>query len=62
MIKDGGGKAELATVAGGMLTATMSGKSLILTDEKGGKSKVLIADVYQKNGVIHSVDSVLMPK
>ena len=62
MIKDGGGKAEFTTVAGGKLTATMSGKSLILTDEKGGQSKVLIADVYQKNGVIHSVDSVLMPK
>ncbi|CAN5690606.1 fasciclin domain-containing protein [soil metagenome] len=61
-IKNGGGKAELKTVAGGMLSASMSGKDLILTDEKGGTAKVQIANVYQKNGVIHSIDSVLMPK
>jgi uncharacterized surface protein with fasciclin (FAS1) repeats len=40
----------------------MSGKNLILTDEKGGISTVTIADVFQKNGVIHVVDTVLMPK
>jgi uncharacterized surface protein with fasciclin (FAS1) repeats len=39
----------------------MSGKTLILTDAKGGKSTVTIADVYQSNGVIHVVDTVLMP-
>lgn len=61
-IKDGGGKAAFKTVAGGMLTATMEGSDLILTDEKGGKSKVTIADVMQSNGVIHVVDTVLMPK
>lgn len=61
-IKKGKGKAEFATVSGGKLSAKMEGKDLILTDEKGGTSKVQIADVYQKNGVIHSIDSVVMTK
>lgn len=60
-IKDGGGKATLKTVAGGTLTAMMEGSNVILTDEKGGKSTVTIADVKQSNGVIHVVDSVLLP-
>lgn len=60
-IKKGKGKAELTTVAGGTLWAMMDGKNLILTDEKGGKSMVTIADVKQSNGVIHVVDSVLLP-
>ena len=41
--------------------ASMDGKMLVLTDEKGGKAKVTIADVRQSNGVIHVVDTVLMP-
>ncbi len=61
-ITDGSGKATFKTVAGGTLTASMEGKDVILTDEKGGKSKVTIADVMQSNGVIHVVDTVLMPK
>jgi uncharacterized surface protein with fasciclin (FAS1) repeats len=61
-IKAGNGKAMMKTVQGGTLTASMKGKSVILTDEKGGMSKVTIADVNQSNGVIHVVDSVLMPK
>lgn len=61
-IEEGKGKATFKTVAGGTLTATMEGSSVILTDEKGGKSKVTTADVMQSNGVIHVVDSVLMPK
>jgi uncharacterized surface protein with fasciclin (FAS1) repeats len=60
-IKKGNGKAMLKTVSGGMLTATMEGNELILSDEKGGKSKVTIANVKQSNGVIHVVDTVLMP-
>ena len=39
----------------------MVGKDLILQDEKGAKAKVTIADVYQFNGVIHVIDTVLMP-
>lgn len=61
-IEEGKGKFTMKTVAGGTLTATMDGKDVIITDEKGGKSKVTIADVIQSNGVIHVVDSVLMPK
>ncbi|GGI27795.1 fasciclin domain-containing protein [Pedobacter mendelii] len=61
-IKAGGGKAELTTVEGEKLTAQMMGKKLMLTDAKGGMSTVTIADVNQKNGVIHVVDTVLMPK
>jgi uncharacterized surface protein with fasciclin (FAS1) repeats len=61
-IKEGMGKATLKTVSGGTLTAWMDGKALKLKDEKGGESTVTIADVYQSNGVIHSVDSVLMPQ
>lgn len=61
-IKKGKGKAELTTVEGGKLWAWMEGKKLVLKDEKGGMSTVTIADVYQKNGVIHVVNSVLMPK
>ena len=60
-IKMGGGTATLKTVEGGTLTATMKGKHIILTDEKGGMSMVTIADVYQSNGVIHVIDTVLMP-
>lgn len=61
LIKKGGGKAELKTVQGGTLTASLKGKKVVLTDEKGGTSTVTIADVIQKNGVIHVVDTVLMP-
>jgi uncharacterized surface protein with fasciclin (FAS1) repeats len=61
-IKAGNGTAMLKTVQGGMLKASIKGKSVILTDEKGGMSKVTIADVNQSNGVIHVVDTVLMPK
>ena len=60
-IQAGGGKAMLKTVSGGTLTATMMGSTLMLTDEKGGMSHVTIGDVMQSNGVIHVVDTVLMP-
>ncbi len=60
-IKKGKGKAEFTTVAGGKLTASLEGSSVVLTDEKGGKSTVTIADVKQSNGVIHVVDTVVLP-
>ncbi|NCD71576.1 fasciclin domain-containing protein [Mucilaginibacter agri] len=55
------GKTELATVSGGKLWVKQDGKKLYLVDEKGGKSWITIADVFQKNGVIHVVNTVLMP-
>lgn len=61
LIKEGNGTATLKTVAGGVLKASMKGKKLILTDEKGGMSVVTIADVFQSNGVIHVVDTVVLP-
>ena len=62
-IKAGKGKATLKTVSGGTLTAMMKGsKTIELKDEKGGISTVTIADVMQSNGVIHVVNTVLMPK
>jgi uncharacterized surface protein with fasciclin (FAS1) repeats len=61
MIKAGNGKAELTTVEGGKLWVSMSGGKYILTDEKGGTATITIPNVYQSNGVIQVVDSVLMP-
>lgn len=61
MIADGKGMATIKTVEGGTLTAKASGKTIMLTDEKGGTANVTIADVYQSNGVIHVVDKVLLP-
>ena len=60
-IKAGGGTATLTTVQGEPLTATMKMGKLVLTDAKGGMSTVTIKDVMQSNGVIHVVDTVLMP-
>ena len=60
-IKKGGGKAEFKTVSGGTLTALLEGSNVVLMDEKGGKSIVTTADVRQSNGVIHVIDSVVLP-
>ena len=60
-VKEGGGKAMLKTVQGETLTVTPSGNTLTITDKKGGKSTVTTADVMQSNGVIHVVDTVLLP-
>ncbi len=61
-IKAGNGTATLTTVQGGTLKASLKGKSVVLTDEKGGTSTVTIADVNQSNGVIHVIDTVVLPK
>jgi uncharacterized surface protein with fasciclin (FAS1) repeats len=60
-IKEGNGSASLTTLQGGTLKATMKGNKLMLTDEKGGMSMVTIKNVYQSNGVIHVIDTVVMP-
>ena len=57
----GNGKATLKTAQGETLTATMEGSTIVITDAKGGKARVTIGDVYQSNGVIHVIDTVLMP-
>ncbi|MES2514656.1 MAG: fasciclin domain-containing protein [Bacteroidota bacterium] len=61
LIKDGKGKAALKTVNGETLTVSMKGNNVVLTDAKGGTSMVTIKDVYQSNGVIHVIDTVVMP-
>ena len=61
MIKKGGGTATLTTVEGGTIKAMLMGSNVMLTDEKGGTATVTTADVYQSNGVVHVIDSVLMP-
>ena len=61
MIKEGKGKAELTTVEGGKLWAMQNGKTIVLKDEKGGTATVTIANVFQSNGVIHVIDTVVMP-
>ncbi len=60
-IRAGGGRAALTTVEGGVLTASLRGDAVILTDEKGGVATVTQADVFQSNGVIHVTDTVSMP-
>lgn len=60
-INDGGGTATLTTVQGGTLKATMNGDSVMLEDATGNKSTVIMTDVDASNGVIHAIDTVVMP-
>jgi uncharacterized surface protein with fasciclin (FAS1) repeats len=60
-IQAGGGSATLTTVEGDPLKVWMQGDAVVVTDSKGNNATVTTADVYQKNGVIHVVDKVLMP-
>ena len=60
-IKKGNGKAEVTTVNGAKLTASLKGDKVILTDAKGGISTVTATDLKGSNGVIHVIDTVLMP-
>ena len=60
-IADNGGTATLTTVNGGTLTARVVDGNVVLTDGKGGTSTVTASDVDASNGVIHVIDTVLMP-
>jgi len=60
-IDTGKGKAVLATMGGGTLTATREGDAIVLTDSGGGKARIAKADDKRSNGVIHHVDGVLKP-
>jgi uncharacterized surface protein with fasciclin (FAS1) repeats len=62
MIADDGGEHAVKTVSGGTLVAKKDGDKITLTDENGNVATVTIADVKQSNGVIHVVDTVLLPK
>ena len=61
-ITDGKGKVVLTTVSGGKLTASLKGGKVILTDEKGGTATVTATDLKAGNGVVHVIDTVVMPK
>ncbi len=62
-IKKGNGTATMKTVSGGTLLAMMNGnRNIVLKDENGGMANITTYDVYQSNGVIHVIDSVVLPK
>jgi uncharacterized surface protein with fasciclin (FAS1) repeats len=60
-IKKGKGKAVVTTVNGASLTASLEGDKVILTDAKGGKSTVVATDLKASNGVVHVIDTVVLP-
>lgn len=61
-ITNGGGKVVVTTVSGGKLTVSLKDGKVILTDENGGVATVLVTDLKADNGVIHVIDSVVLPK
>ena len=61
-IKAGGGKAMIKTVAGSELTLTVVNGDIAVTDPAGMTAYVQIADIEQKNGVVHVINGVLLPK
>ncbi|MEL6923452.1 MAG: fasciclin domain-containing protein [Bacteroidota bacterium] len=62
-IKAGHGKAELKTVSGGTLVARMNGdRNVVLEDENGNTANITVYDVEQSNGIVHVIDSVVLPK
>ncbi len=60
-IKDGNGKATLQTLSGDTLTATSDGATVKVTDTSGNSSDVVKADIASSNGVIHSINGILIP-
>lgn len=62
MIKDDNGAHTVETLGGCKLDAKMDGENITLTDENGNVATVTVADVKQSNGVIHVIDTVLLPK
>lgn len=61
-VQEGGGSASLKTLNGNSLTVTLDGPTLKLTDELGGTILLTQTDLYQKNGIVHVVDGVVMAK
>lgn len=61
-IKAGKGKAAVKTVSGGTLTASLKDGKVIITDENGGIATVVAADLKAGNGVVHVIDTVVLPK
>jgi uncharacterized surface protein with fasciclin (FAS1) repeats len=61
-VKAGNGKAVVTTVSGGKLTVTLEMNKVKLTDESGNSAFVIVADLKGTNGVVHVIDSVVLPK
>jgi uncharacterized surface protein with fasciclin (FAS1) repeats len=61
-IKKGNGSVSLTTVSGGILKASIDNGKVKLTDEKGGVAYVTVADLKGSNGVIHVIDTVVLPE
>ena len=61
-IEAGNGSAKLTTVSGGVLTASLKDGKVILTDEVGSSATVIAADIKSGNGVVHVIDTVVLPK
>ena len=61
-VKKGNGKAVVTTVSGGKLTVTLDNDKVKLTDESGNSAYVVAADLKGSNGVVHVIDSVVLPK
>jgi transforming growth factor-beta-induced protein len=52
---------SITTVEGGTITINVEGADVIITDAKGGKSKIVTTDIMASNGVVHLIDTVIMP-
>lgn len=61
-IQDGKGKVTVKTVSGGSLTASLNEGKVILTDENGRTSTVIVTDLKAGNGVVHVINAVVLPK
>jgi len=61
-IKANNGSFTADTVQGEKITLTMDGENVVIKDAKGGTSVIIMTDVAASNGVIHAIDSVIMPK
>lgn len=61
LVKKNNGNAIIPTVNGGSLTAMLKDGSVYITDENGNSAKVIAADLDNTNGVIHVIDSVVLP-
>jgi uncharacterized surface protein with fasciclin (FAS1) repeats len=61
-ITDAKGSLSVKTVSGGTLIASLENGKVILTDEKGTKATVVATDLKAGNGVVHVIDSVVLPK
>ncbi len=60
-IKTNGGKLSVTAVSGAKFQVSLSGDNIIITDAKGGKSSVIAADINASNGIVHIIDTVIMP-